>query len=292
MNIRIIKALYQQTIEYLNRPFSLFDNTKNHFYFVLGAICFCILFLLLFTPYNITQWISSVSPVDTFEIPFVGIFGGGVFMLSHYIQSKHLIGQNIRNYHIIALFFFDSLFLSLCMMPLYDLAASTFFYEFRITVGLVAPILLLWYVIGLSLLKIVAPVIHIQDTNNELIDTFSFNSLLAVRDEQGQTQLTLIPKNLLYIEAADNYVVLHYMQDTEPAKKIIRNSLKKMEELFSPYHCLRCHRSYIVNIFHAREIKKIKSVYLLQLHAVAMDIPISRNAFKTIKAALVQTLPQ
>ena len=259
---------------------------------MLGAICFCFTFLVYFTPYNMPEWISSVSPVETFEIPFIGIFGGVLFMLSYYIQSKRIIGKSLKNYHVLGIFIFDSLFLSLCLTPFYEQTTDSYFTEIIEVAELVAPILLLWYVIGLSLLKIISPVASSFVNNIDPINTISSDISISIRDEQNQIQLTLNPRDLLFIEAADNYVVVHYMIDKEMNKKIIRNSLKKMEELFLSSYCLRCHRSYIVNLFQVKEMKKMNSVYMLQLYTTLVDIPISRSADKVIKAALTKTLQE
>lgn len=51
-----------------------------------------------------------------------------------------------------------------------------------------------------------------------------------------------------YLEAADNYVTIHYMNGAKVDKLMIRNTLKNIEWRFRDKGLVRCHRSYIINI--------------------------------------------
>ena len=70
-------------------------------------------------------------------------------------------------------------------------------------------------------------------------------SVISFRDEKGELRLSIKHSNLLYIESADNYVQIWYLNKGVVTKFMLRNTLKAMEETFEGTNVLRCHRSYI-----------------------------------------------
>ena len=67
-------------------------------------------------------------------------------------------------------------------------------------------------------------------------------------DEKGDLRLSARPESVYFLEAADNYVVIHYLSLGKMEKLMIRNSLKNIEWRFRDRGLIRCHRSYIVNL--------------------------------------------
>ena len=57
-------------------------------------------------------------------------------------------------------------------------------------------------------------------------------SVIAFRDEKGELRLSIKHSNLLYIESADNYVQIWYLNKGVVTKFMLRNTLKAMEETF------------------------------------------------------------
>jgi hypothetical protein len=102
--------------------------------------------------------------------------------------------------------------------------------------------------------------------------------MVAFHDEKGVLRLSLMVENLIYIEAADNYVNIHYFNKGKVSKFMLRNSLKKLEEFFGPSEIVRCHRSYMVNFEKVRIIRKDKDGLKLELDIPnAIDIPVSKS---------------
>lgn len=224
-------------------------------------------------------------------IPFIGVVSGVFMLLSHYVQSRYFAGKLMRVYHLIAGFSFDVLFLALCISYLYLLTDGSFFDDFIETLRYVAPIIALWYVIGLSVLKVIKinqAVIEQQKmlSDNQRILDFSKDSIINLIDENNNLQLSLLANNLLFLESADNYVIVYYMDNEQIIKKMIRNSLKNMEKELSPFYCIRCHRSYIVNLNKVVKVKKNSSIYTLEIVDSPTLVPISRTYMKIVKEFL------
>ena len=283
-------TISKQLIEQLNAPFLLFNNPKNRYGFAIGAIVFCFLFLLLFSPYNINNWISSVSPVKTMEVPFIGICSGLLILISHAIQAHYFKNRAIKNYHLLVGFTFDLLFISVCLSSFYFSPENNLFTEIVEIFRLATPILALWYIIGLSLLKIITQQTVPQPIDTPIKKEINKQEAIKIYDENQNIQLTLTSEALLYIESADNYIIVHYTEADVLSKKMIRNSLKNIEAILQPFNCLRCHRSYIVNLEQAVQLTKINSIHMLQLKACDTLIPISRSTIQTIKKSLSTTL--
>ena len=97
-------------------------------------------------------------------------------------------------------------------------------------------------------------------------------------DESGETRLSVKLDDLLYLEASENYVTIHYLDHAEPGRLLLRNSMKRMEELLSEYPVIRCHRSFMVNINRIRLVKKVKTGLVVELSApFTIRIPVSET---------------
>lgn len=97
-------------------------------------------------------------------------------------------------------------------------------------------------------------------------------------DEKNELRLSVKRSNLLYIESADNYVCVWYLNKGVLTKFMLRNSLKAIEESLFDTNVLRCHRSYMVNFDQVKVIRREKDGIYLELGIEKMpDIPISKT---------------
>lgn len=279
---------YLQLRALLNRPFVLFDLQRNRFLFAIGAALYCIFFLYMFVPFNITSWIVYTSPFKDLGLPAIGIISGLLIALSQCIQHKYFGGKPLKVYHLLISFLLEALLVSLPLSMLYALPSNSFYTEFAQTLQLVFLLLGLWYVLGLALLKI----IYVEFAEKELPEspvmrhTILGSERMNITDDNGQFRLSLKQEDVLFFESADNYVIVHYLKDQHISKEMIRNSLKKLESKLSEFNCIRCHRSYIVNLQNASFVKKDGRVYEVAIQGVRATIPISRSYVKIIKELL------
>ncbi|WP_051538402.1 LytTR family DNA-binding domain-containing protein [Prolixibacter bellariivorans] len=100
-------------------------------------------------------------------------------------------------------------------------------------------------------------------------------------------RLSLKKSDLLFLEASENYVLVHYRVRNEVKQYLLRNSLKKLENEMKPHHILRCHRSYMVNIGQVKMMQKGKKG--LELHlSVPENVVIQVS--KTYEPAIIAEL--
>jgi DNA-binding LytR/AlgR family response regulator len=106
-------------------------------------------------------------------------------------------------------------------------------------------------------------------------------------DENGDTKLSMQLNDLLYIEASENYVTIHYLDHTQPDRMLLRNSMKRMEEQLTGFPVVRCHRSFMVNLNRVRLAKKTKSGMVVELSAT---VPIRLPVSETYRSNFSETL--
>ena len=103
-------------------------------------------------------------------------------------------------------------------------------------------------------------------------------NMVPFYDDKSVLKFSVKKENLLYIESAENYVNICYLNNGKVSKYLLRDTLKKMEELFSGTELVRCHRSYIVNFEKVKVIRRDKDGLKLELgNPSVLDIPVSKT---------------
>ena len=83
--------------------------------------------------------------------------------------------------------------------------------------------------------------------------------------------------NVLYIEAADNYTIIHYLSGDKEDTLILHNSLKNIDETFSSQGMVRCHRGFLVNLENVKYLRKEKDGLVLEIASCERLIPVSKT---------------
>lgn len=91
--------------------------------------------------------------------------------------------------------------------------------------------------------------------------------------------LRLRPKQLIAVSAANNYITVYYQEDGSLRKKLLRTSLKKVQEQLPML--VRVHRSHLIHPLHFRAWKDASTLSLTHL-----EIPVAQS----YKAALLDQL--
>ncbi|MFH0760260.1 MAG: LytTR family DNA-binding domain-containing protein [Bacteroidota bacterium] len=108
-------------------------------------------------------------------------------------------------------------------------------------------------------------------------------------DENGEIRLTIKLDDLIYIEANENYVFIHYLEDNKPGRFLLRNSMKKIEEQLSDYPVVRCHRSYIINLIRVRLVKKNRTGFTARMISPEeLNIPVSDRYWHEVQSRFLQ----
>lgn len=102
------------------------------------------------------------------------------------------------------------------------------------------------------------------------------DSTLPFMDEKKALKLAVTANSVLYVEAADNYVNICYMNMDKIVRYPLRNSMRAIEQICESNNIVRCHRSYYVNLRKVRAIQKGPDGLFAELeYQGAPHIPVS-----------------
>ena len=109
------------------------------------------------------------------------------------------------------------------------------------------------------------------------------DSTLPFLDEKKALKLAVTANAVLYIEAADNYVNICYLNNDKMVRFPLRNSMRSIEQICESNNIVRCHRSYFVNLRTIRAIQKGPEGLFAELtYTAAPHIPVSVTYSETV----------
>ena len=131
-------------------------------------------------------------------------------------------------------------------------------------------------------------ILRLHETHDELMRV---RQQLAHQDpalQQADTNVNFYAKggrmsfatklsNILYIESADNYVNIHYINGDKEDTFILFNSMKNIEKNFKGTSLMRCHRGYMVNAENVKLMRKDGMGLLLELNQTDKVVPVSKS---------------
>lgn len=105
--------------------------------------------------------------------------------------------------------------------------------------------------------------------------------------ENNSENLRLLISSVALVKSADNYVEIDYIEGQLLRKKLIRNTLKNIEQQLKPYpNFIRCHRICIVNTYYIEKLNRKFNNYWLTIKVSEELIPVSRQYLLKLKEAL------
>ncbi len=103
-------------------------------------------------------------------------------------------------------------------------------------------------------------------------------NMIPFYDDKGILKFSVKKENLLYLESAENYVSICYLNKDKVSKYLLRDTLKKIEETFAGTEIIRCHRSYMVNFEKVKVIRRDRDGLKLGFdNPLVTDIPVSKT---------------
>lgn len=125
----------------------------------------------------------------------------------------------------------------------------------------------------------------INQRKDHLFSDIREDQIITISAQNPKNDFTCNSSDLLYLNALDNYVVIHFLKDSKEMKEVIRTTLRKAKEDLNEYpNFFHCHKSYIVNL--DKVIKVSGNAQGLRLHFEPIDetIPVSRQLHQEFKA--------
>lgn len=183
---------------------------------------------------------------------------------------------SIRRYRALAILSFF-VFVSLLLLVFTPYHVHDLVQQYRIY--------LMWLLIAL-LFAMIGVLIYAVSMLNNKIEQMTLNPESNVQevdkynfyDDKGDLKLSVRSDAVYYIEAADNYAIIHYMSSGKMEKLMIRNTLKNIEWRLKGKGLVRCHRSYIVNLKLVHLLRRTEGDIELDFDdAKIPNIPVSKS---------------
>lgn len=107
--------------------------------------------------------------------------------------------------------------------------------------------------------------------------------LVKFHDYNKQLKFSVARNSLLYINAEENYVRIHYLEDGQEKQFLLRRSMTSIEDAMDKIGLFRCHRSYFVNPSMVSSLKKENGgVITAEISGTKASIPVSKKRFSTL----------
>ena len=119
-------------------------------------------------------------------------------------------------------------------------------------------------------------------------DKVSEEDLVRFTDSTGRLKLVIAHDVILYIEAQENYVSIHYMEGSKLKEYSLRQSMRGIEELMEKHGIIRCQRSYFVNPRHVTVLRRDKEGFIQAELDVAnsQQVPVSPKYYEQLSKLL------
>lgn len=99
--------------------------------------------------------------------------------------------------------------------------------------------------------------------------------ILTFRGENKLDVLKIKKEDLVCVSNAQNYVEIFYIENDKLVSKLIRSSLKKVQEDFD--FLMQIHRSHLINRVHFKSWRNQNTIILTQI-----ELPVSKNYKETL----------
>lgn len=266
-------------------------DKRNIVSFILFTAAFALVFINIYSPFGVDMWMN-VTDVQLFLYSSIVILIGMLVivisrMLMYIFTRKNSI--SFGKYAVWIVGEISAMALVYAIIQWFFLhVGDEFILVLKNSMRITAFIILLPYVIfwlyvsfkdKYSKLESIESSLSAMDhTAMSESKTTSSLFLISFRDEKGLLKFSIKKEDLLYIEAADNYVFIYYLDHQKVAKFIIRTTLKRIEQELPNTGLVRSHRSFMVNIDNVKFIRKEKEGLIISFEAPAnITVPISRT---------------
>jgi len=110
------------------------------------------------------------------------------------------------------------------------------------------------------------------------------NQPVVFTSDNGADTIKLMNSDVAFIRSADNYVEVVYLETDEFKRKLIRNTMKDIEQQIKAYsNFIRCHRICIVNIHFIEKLNKSNDSYHISIRGYEEKLPVSRQYLLRLK---------
>lgn len=107
--------------------------------------------------------------------------------------------------------------------------------------------------------------------------------LIKFHDSSKQLKFSVERNALLYINAEENYIRIHYLDGNVAKNYLLRSSMNSVEEMVSKAGLIRCHRSYFVNPAHVTAVRReANGAITAEIKNTSGTVPVSKKKYEEL----------
>ncbi len=272
--------------QFLTAPYPFHRNFASGLAFAIGVGAFVALFLLVFQPFGTREFQHENKAL--FLAGYGVVIAAFIWLGSNlpprafprfFDEERWTVGKHILFSSLVFLLVFAACYVYKDVALGLPVSWRGFFgflpFAFSIAIFPIAGLVMGSYVLRLKHHSKVA-----EAANSHLHLPMEKSALrtLSLPDENGKSALELDPDQLLYLQAADNYVEVFYMENSQaPRRSILRNTLTNLEATLAEAGLFRCHRSYLVNLGRVERVSGNAQGYRLHFAGLEASVPVARG---------------
>lgn len=265
-------------------------NNRQKWILVLFFTLFVPFFLLVFQPFGVNNYDPSHSIGSEFLLGTI-IFGAviGLTLVFFEFLVAPLVFKNHSKGVFLLRIFLEMLAVGSVIYFTYNAMGNFHDWGWSSYFGFLRDVFLL-SILPLVLLFLYFNYRDTKNENRELRFTVEAveksNELVMLAPISGKETLALMASKICYVEADENYVSIHYLENGQLKKSLLRSTMKHMGAQLGHSPIVRCHRSYYVNTTLIEKV--IVNVHQLKLYLKSVNepIPVSRPYVKYIRSIL------
>jgi hypothetical protein len=275
--------------KFFKKEVTIHQSNRDKWSLVVFMTVFVPLFLLIFQPFGVNNFDTTHSISSVFLFSMIG-FGlvQGVALIIYEFGIVPLVFKSSRLSAFIIRMGIELILIAAVTFLYYNILGNFHdwyfgsFLDFIFNVGLMS-------IIPIAIIFLYS----IYRNSRKAYQQLELQPKLALNEQyiklqsaNGKEQLTLTKADLLYIEAQDNYISVHYLEKGAVKKQLLRAKIKDIGANLNDDFIIRCHRSYIVNI--NTVVKVIRDAHQMQLFLAQINdpIPVSRSYIPDLEALL------
>ncbi len=282
-------------LQLLKRQYNLFEINFFKQLSCIGGSIFVLLFLWIFQPFGF----SFFNIRDKLILSLLYSLGPAIiwyfilYKFKYLTSIKHTIGSTLL---IVAI---GNIIIGFYIFTIYEL----YFFEWSFTLKHYPKITLQVFEMGIFVFAMIA-LLHnsyntkmkIKSTNqinqnlNEIKSNSNNETTITLKSYNNQNFFTIKPNKILFVTTAGNYAEINWIDSEVLKKSLIRNTLSNIEKdiLKQCNHIVRCHNSYLVNLFKIKGIVGNSSSSVIKMDLNKTVIPISRKYRNTLLLKIEQ----
>ncbi len=264
------------SLSFLNRNFSLLDKKEDRFLLIVVVFVFSVIFLNVFEPFNIGRWYSDSGIIKFLRLSSYGFVIAIVFLFTQFPLRKFFKITAFKFKTYLIWLIIEIALINLVYIILYGNPIGNFINDLGFS--LKYTLLSIWLPYSFAIL-----IVYYKNQRDE-IKSLKTNAnkpaekrLIVFKDDNGKIKFSVLANDVLLIESTDNYVSVFYILQNKVQRKLLRNTLKNLEEMLKENAIIRCHRSFMVNPANVEFMQKDSKKLTIKIRHFDKSIPVSEK---------------